>query len=763
LGLEAERNSKTVDHFKLLCDFGELNWIFKDTGDIDSFLHKIVTMVSRHMGASACTIFLYDDDAEELVLKATEGLNPDCVGKIRLKVGEGLTGLSLKQLKPVCVKEPTKHPKFKFVEEIDEEKYNAFLSVPITRGISKIGVLTLHKEKGDVFSDQDVRAINVIASQLANIIENAGLLLQFSPKERPLLRQKAMPFRGQKLIKGMSASDGAVMGKAFVLDRKRSYSGLLETSFGDKYTLEGFKEALRDTEQQLNKLQGEIEEKLEDAASLIFASHLLILKDQIFIDEIIERIREGESPPRALLNVSKRFIDIFSQSNNLYVREKVRDVEDVVLRIMGNLDRATSEFGSVEGRVVIARELYPSDILTLSSERALGVIQVSGGVTSHVAILARSLHIPMVIVDMPQLMNLPSDTNVILDADVGNIYVNPHPDAVSSFQERNKIQRTIAALKPHVAPQTYTKDGTRITLMANINLFSDLRFAMELNAEGVGLYRTEFPFLIRSDFPTEEEQYVIYRRMIEHSGGKELNFRTLDIGGDKILSYFEDYQEANPFLGMRSIRFSLRNQGIFKQQIRAMLQACADTKTKIMFPMISSLDEFIKAKQILFGCREELIREGVSFKETPQVGMMVEIPALVEIMEDLVEEADFFSLGTNDFIQYILGVDRTNEKVADMYLPHHPAVLRSIKRIVDVAKKHRKEISICGAMAHQRRYMPFLLGIGIRRLSMNPIYLPRIQKFIAGLDVKEAETLAAKILTKGSIEQISALLAKGIN
>ncbi len=755
---EAVDNSKAVDHFKMLCDFGELNWIFKDSGDIDSFLHKIVTMVAWHMRASACTIFLYDNEVEELVLKATHGLNPECVGKIRLKMGEGLTGLSLKELKPICVTDPMHHPNFKVVNDIDEERYDAFLSVPITRGISKVGVLTLHKEKGDAFSEQDVTAINAIASQLANIIESAGLLLQVNPRTRSHPRQKIEPLTGQRLIKGMVASEGAVMGKVFVLDRQRSYVGLLESDFGKEYTREDFKKALAETELQLNKLQGEIEEKLEDAASLIFASHLLMLKDQIFIDEIYEEIDQGESPARALLNVSKRYIDIFAQSTNPYVQEKVRDVEDVVLRILGNLDRPASELTSVEGRVVIARKLYPSDVLTLATEKALGVILVSGGVTSHVAILARSLHIPMMIVDTPQLMHLPSGSTAILDSELGNIYVNPHPDAVASFKEKDKTQRTIKALKPHVAPETYTKDGTRITLMANINLFSDLKSATELNAEGVGLYRTEFPFLIRSDFPTEEEQFVIYRRMIESIRGRELNFRTLDIGGDKVLSYFEDYEEANPFLGMRSIRFSLKNQAIFKQQVRAMLRACADAETKIMFPMISSLDEFVNAKSVLIQCRDELKAEGVNFTEEPQVGMMVEVPALVEIMEDLVKVADFFSIGTNDFIQYILGVDRTNQKVAEMYLPHHPAVLRSLKRIVDVAKKHNKEISICGAMCHQRRYIPFLLGIGIRRLSMNPMYLPRIQKFIASLDMSEADDLAQAVLSKGSIEEISALL-----
>jgi phosphotransferase system enzyme I (PtsP) len=754
-----KKTSKSVDHFKLLCDFGELNWIFTNSEDIDSFLHKIVSMVARHMNVNACTIFLYDNETEELVLRATEGLSPDCVGKVRLEMGEGLTGLALQRLEPICVENPSKHPHFKSVHEIDEEKYKSFLSVPITRGISKIGVLTLHRDSGGHFSEEDVNAIRVIASQLANIIESAGLLLQLSPDAKPSPKQKRTSLKGQTILKGMSASDGTVAGKAFVLDRMRSFSQLLETEFEQSFSAEEFKAVLLETEKQMNKLQEEIEEKLDNAASLIFTSHLLILKDQIFIDEVMEKIEGGENPPRALLDVARRYIDIFTHSTNPYVQEKVKDVEDVVLRILANLDRKVRDYAVARGRVAIARELYPSDILTLSSEGARGIVQVSGGITSHVAILARSLQIPMIIVDNPQLMNIPPGTTIIMDGDSGSVYINPHPDAVASFRERIRTLRHIKRTKPDVKPETYTRDGTRVRLMANINLFSDLKLSMDLNAEGVGLYRTEFPFLIRGDFPTEAEQYVIYRRIVENSSGKEITFRTLDIGGDKIMSYFEDYHEPNPFLGLRSIRFSLQNRDLFEQQLRAILQACCDAPTRIMFPMISSLDEFREAKDILFECRQELIAKGIEIKEQPKVGMMVEVPSLVAIMEDLVKEADFFSIGTNDLIQYILGVDRTNEKVADHYLPHHPSVLRSIKRIVDVARAHDKEVAVCGAMGHQERYVPFLLGIGIRILSMNAMYLSRIQKLIIGLDIKEATELAEAILTKGSIRDVETLLS----
>jgi phosphotransferase system enzyme I (PtsP) len=744
-----------TDHFKLLCDFGELNWIFSDSSDIDSFLHKIVTMVARHTEADACTIFLYDEEKEVLVLRAMEGLRHKTVGKISLKLGEGLTGLSLKELKPICVEEAPKHPNFKYIKEIDEEQFESFLSVPILRGIAKIGVITLHRGAKRYFNDQDIQALQAIASQLANIIENARLFMEVSPKTDHLKRQRAVALEGKRQINGMTASEGFAWGKAFVLDRERSMAILQDARFKSSYTLEDFWRAIGETEKQLRDLQLAVEEKLDDAASLIFTSHLLILKDPDFMDEVLARIEGGESPPKALLMVSQRYIDIFTHSPNPYVREKVQDVEDLVLRVIGNMSPRNKKLVYVRGKVVIAQKLFPSDILRLSSEKVAGIIQVTGGTTSHISFLARSLRIPLVIVDMPELMNLPPGTDVAMDGEHGSVYIDPLPDVIQTIKEARRQDRKLAVRQDPARPETLMADGTRVTLLANINLFSDLKLAMKLNAEGVGLYRTEFPFLIRSDFPTEAEQFVIYRRIVDYLAGKEIIFRTLDIGGDKIISYYQNYQEANPVLGMRSIRFSLKNIEGFKQQIRAILRTCPFGRVKIMFPMISSLDEFLKARSVLYQCLNELREEGMSFDQKPQVGMMIEVPSLVEIMDELADVADFFSIGTNDFVQYMLGVDRANEKVADYYLPHHPAVLRSLKRIVEVAVRRNKEIAVCGEMAHQSCYIPFFLGIGIRIFSMDAVYIPQIQKQIESISLREAKDLTGQILDKGAIADLS--------
>jgi phosphotransferase system, enzyme I, PtsP len=295
-------------------------------------------------------------------------------------------------------------------------------------------------------------------------------------------------------------------------------------------------------------------------------------------------------------------------------------------------------------------------------------------------------------------------------------------------------------------------------VMVNINLLSDLALPGEEIADGVGLYRTEFPFIIRNDFPSEEEQFFVYRKLVEGMKGKPVTIRTLDIGGDKILTYYDDARENNPFLGMRSIRFSLAHRDIFRQQIRAILRAGHNADLRIMFPMIASMEDFIESKAIVTDCARELGEEGIPHNAAPPVGMMVELPSAVMVIEDLAREAAFFSIGTNDLVQYTLAVDRTNEKVAHLYVPHHPAVLRSIKRIADAGRAAAIEVSVCGDMANSVRYLPFLIGAGITAFSVDSVYLPRVKRAIAGINRAEAASAAGRILLLKSLREVEELL-----
>jgi phosphotransferase system enzyme I (PtsP) len=744
-----------MDNEQLLYDISELNNLFRESASIQSLLNKTVEMVASHTGSDVCSVYLYNNENNELVLSATRGLNPNSIGKVKLRLGQGLTGLALKEMRPVCEKDASGNPNYKFFPGIYEERYDCLLAVPIARGISRIGVLVLQREKGRTFSDSDITALEAAASQLADIIENARFLMAI---HEPHTEDKEVVDALQeqlKFIRGKIASEGFAYGPANITDKKKNLAMLLHRDFNDRYTLDDFERAIEKTAAQLEELQERVGKKLSDAASLIFTAHLVMLKDKYFIDGVVKLIEDGVNPPVAVVQVAREYIENFATSGNSYMQEKTQDIEDLIVRLMNNLLSEDEELDKLRGHVIIARELYPSDLLIISSEEASGIVLVGGTITSHLSILASSLRIPMVVSNAFELLDLPNNTPVLVDAEIGNVYVDPSDDVLERFESQQKARLTSDQQKHSIQPVTTTSDGTRVHLLANINLLADLKIACELQCEGVGLYRTEFPFMIRSNLPTEAEQFITYSRLVELVRGKPVTFRTLDIGGDKILSYYHDIKEQNPALGLRSIRFSLQNKPVFTEQIRAMLRAGAGADLRIMFPMISSIDEFLQARDIVFESLEALNKQGIEHNSTPKLGIMVELPCIADLIDDFVKEAEFFSIGTNDLIQFMLGVDRTNENVAGSYLPHHPSVLRALKKIVYSANQGGREISVCGDMAHQEQYLPFLLGIGVRNLSMDPRYLPRIQKAISEISLVEARAVAEDMLGLAKISEMS--------
>jgi len=750
---------KERDHFNLLCDIGDLSALLTESSDIESFLQSAVAMVSRYLNADVCSIYLYDEKSDDLVLKATVGLNPSAVGRIRMKPGEGLVGKTFEMLRPIREPAAALNPNFKYFKEANEDRFESFLSVPIQRGSRKIGVMAVQHEKQDYFTEIDVVVLRALASQLAGTVENARLMLDLhnSAPRQPAPSSVSDMFESLRFVKGQSASGGYAFAASTVF--RRSHGTLLEKDDAEEdgiYSLEDFYRAVHKTAEQLVEFQSRLAERLIESASLIFDAHFMILKDAQFINKIVKQIMEGISPPRAVKEVAGHYIRIFSSSPNTYIREKVNDMEDLAGRILKNLyNWSPDDEALCEDRIVTAGELYPSEMLKLASEDVKGVILVSGGVTSHVSILARSLKIPLIIADRPDLLNLPEGTPILLDAEIGNIYVRPSPQVIRQFENRKSSEKKTESFKAVMSPITHTQDGVRICLMANINLLSELPGARELKAEGIGLYRTEFPFLIRPTFPSEEEQFLIYRRLADEMCGQEITIRTLDVGGDKTLAYSDATGGSNPELGLRSIRFSLRFRDIFEQQLRAILRAAAETENvRIMFPMISSIDEFREARQVLSDCIAALEREKIPHHPGPAVGMMVELPSVMELIHEFAQEADFFSIGTNDFVQYLIGVDRTNEKVAEYYRPYHPSVLRSLAKIVKAVTEAGKDISVCGEMAHETEYLPFLLGIGIRKLSADPQFLPMLQKRISLMTLAEAEAHTKSLLEKSTIKEI---------
>ncbi|HEU19808.1 MAG TPA: phosphoenolpyruvate--protein phosphotransferase [Deltaproteobacteria bacterium] len=743
-----------LNHFNLLYDISELSTLLTGSENIEHFLQRTVEVVSRHLHADVCSIYLFEDRSQELVLKATVGLNPGAVGKIRMKLGEGLVGTVMERLQAIREESGSRNPRFKYFEEADEDRFESFLAVPIQRGVEKIGVIAVQHEKVDYFGEMDVMALRAIAAQLAGAIENARLLMEILRGSGK--RSETDIIESLKFVKGKSAVEGYAYAPSNILGKKYGRLLIDDHDSNPGGTIDDFHYAIHKTIEQLQELQERVSQRLLESASLIFTAHFMILKDENFINKIKALIIDGMSPSEAVRSIARYYISIFSSSSHAYMQEKVIDIEDLANRILKNLrKKAGGEPTLQPGRIVIAPDLYPSDVLKLAAENVKGIILVSGGVTSHVSIIARSLQIPLIIADRPELLNLSDDTPVLMDADIGNIYVCPSEKIVRQFEDRNKAEKTIQYMMDSVTETTRTKDDTPVHLLANINLLSELRLARDLKVEGVGLYRTEFPFLIRSYFPSEEEQFVIYKHVFDEMNGKIVTIRTLDLAGDKILPYSNAPMEANPQLGLRSIRFTMHNRDIFEQQLRAILRAGADSRSvRIMFPLISSLDEFRDAKQVIMDCINQLSRLNLPHCKTPSAGILVELPSLIEIIDDVAMEADFFSIGTNDFIQYMLAVDRTNEKVSRYYQPYHPSVLRGLARVVKSILDKGKDISVCGEMAHESGYIPFLLGIGIRTLSLDPQFMPLVQQVISELTIADAESYAGELVAQSTLDGI---------
>jgi len=360
-------------------------------------------------------------------------------------------------------------------------------------------------------------------------------------------------------------------------------------------------------------------------------------------------------------------------------------------------------------------------------------------------------------IDAKQFELFTDVTNLLIDGDQGNVYIQPSEAVLKEYETHTRAIRELKA-SSKVYEITQTEDGKQINLFANINLLSDLKLAVAAGVKGVGLYRSEFPFIIRNSFPSEEEQYHVYSRIVQSMPGCEITFRTLDIGGDKMLSYQEETEEANPFLGLRAIRFSLLHKDIFSEQLRAFLRAGADANTRIMFPLIASLDDFLEAREVVYECMHDLEARGVPFNRDTKLGIMVELPSAVELIEDLAVEVDFMSIGTNDLIQYMLAVDRTNDLVSKLYLSHHPAILRAIERVVAAARWQQKDVSICGDIAMDPKMIPFLIGAGINKLSLPASHVHEIQQVIAAINTKKAFHTARQMLKCSLIQEVERFL-----
>ena len=715
---------------------------------VDEFLQDLTATVAEHLQADVCSVYLYDVEQDVLVLRATVGLNPNLVGKVRLSSGEGLTGYAFLNNSPVLERQSGSSGLNKPIPDLGEEEYPVFLGVPIKRNSLGIGVLTLQYRAADGIGDPELRTLRSLASHLAAALENAAALYELH--ETPGHAASASgPFESG-LIHGTSASRGIAIGHLEYLDQHLDI-----LSQPARRSLE---EAIEVSGNQLEELQRHVDETLSDVAAMIFSSHLLMLRDESFVGEMRRLRDDGMAPVTAVQHVVDDFSRRFLAIPDPRFQEKVQDVQDLGHRIVRNLQERDEHEGDYRGHVVAAHEIFPSELVKLYLQNVEGLAFSGGGATSHVAILAQSLNLPVVATADPRLFSAPTGVQVVIDAEDGKIVVSPAREILEAYRSRVSQlgRRRSSRVDTPIPDELATHDGHRVTLNANVNLVKDARLARSMNAPGIGLYRSEFPFLIRNGFPTEDEQLTVYRRVVEEMEGRPVSFRTLDLGGDKLLSS-QVGREDNPFLGFRGIRFLLEHRDLLREQLRAMLRAGHGIDLGIQFPMIASMEEFLAARDEVFRCIDDLGAAGIEHNASPRLGVMIELPAAIEIAPELARHTDYLSIGTNDLIMYMLAADRTNHRVGDLYRSVHPAVLRAIARLMDSVADSDTQVSVCGASAADPAMATFYLGVGIRTLSVDPDGLSDAVEVVRSTSVERAQAVAREMLATADRDALASM------
>lgn len=552
-------------------------------------------------------------------------------------------------------------------------------------------------------------------------------------------------------MKGIAASPGIAIGKAFVLDSE-DYSipkrTIRESMIPKEITQ--FEDALTRTRAEILSIRDKISKEIGKEHGDIFNAHLLVIEDRGLIEEVIERIkREKLACDYVFSQVLKKYIESFLKIDDEYLRERVSDINDVGRRIIHHLvGSQRASLGDLKEKViVVAYDLSPSDTAMMHRKYVIGFATDIGGRTSHTAIMAKSLEIPAVVGLDSATRKIRNGDMLIVDGRHGVVIVNPTVSEISKYKEElNRYHEFNRSLQKFRALPCVTLDGRRIELAANIELPDETGSVLSHGADGIGLYRTEFLYLNRADLPSEEEQYQAYKKVVKEMAPRPVVLRTFDLGGDKFLSHLEMPHEMNPFLGWRAIRFCLAQPEIFKEQLRAILRASAHGKLRMMYPMISGVSELKDANKLLDEAKSELKAKRISFDANIEVGAMIEIPSAALTSDILAAEVDFFSIGTNDLIQYALAVDRINEKIAYLYEPAHPAVLRLVKTVIDNGHTRNIWIGMCGEMAGDPILAPVLVGLGLDEISTSPVLLPEVKKIIRSVSFKECKELTATAL-----------------
>jgi phosphotransferase system enzyme I (PtsI) len=567
----------------------------------------------------------------------------------------------------------------------------------------------------------------------------------------------------KRFLKGIPASPGIVIGKAcvfqdilYLVERRNVEEGHAEQE------IVRLKQAIRQVIDELIQDNLRVSQEIGKREAEIFLTHVAILEDPYFISKIFQEIREnGINAEASVLRQIDEFRAAFEKMDDPYIKARSQDLTDIGRRVIQKLMPSEDNICDLEEPIiVVASELTPSDTIRLDREKVLAFATESGGKESHAAILARSFGIPAVVGLEGLLRKVKKGDLLAVDGDMGMVVINPPEEVIQNYRNLQKTRESYRTELQKIIPlPSETLDGHEVRLWANIGSLVDLEYALHFGAYGIGLFRTELPFLVWKRFLSEDEQFSLYQKVVTQAGGREVTIRTLDFGGNKFFEDGRNIKEKNPFLGYRSIRVFLKERSLFRQQLRAILRASIHGPVKILIPMISSIEEVLQVKELLELTKEELRSEGVPYSDKIPFGIMIEVPSVAILADRIVKEVDFMSIGTNDLIQYTLAVDRDNDLVNSLYQPLHPAVLRLIQTVTEVAKKANKPVTLCGEMAGNPQYIPLLVGMGLADLSMTPGSLLETKKLVRSIAHERWQFIAKKALGLSSVEEIAQLLS----
>lgn len=695
---------------------------------------RIVDSIQQEMAVDVCSLYLAGDNGD-LVLVASHGLGSGAVGRTRLGAGMGLVGLVARTRHPLNIVEPAAHPDFHFFPGIGEEQFRSFAAVPLVRAGTTVGVLAVQCVQPRLLTSQQEAFLVTLAAQLALVVANWDDW------------EGADPSRPRR-FKGVRGAPGVGIGQVRLCDENELYAVADGASTDPETTIAEWRELLARVQGDVSAEQNLLGEDLSAEVAAIFDAYHMLLADPALVRGVERGIAAGRDLPTALKAVVQHHADLFMAMDDPYLRARNEDIRHLGNRLYSawrgtHTVPAAAEEG--EPLVLVGTQVSVSDIAAVPRERLAGLVSQEGSAMSHTAILASALGVPAVM-GIGKTRSIHEGDSIIVDANAGHVMLNPTPWVEAEYRALASAERELRGRLAHLRDEpAITRDGARVTLLVNSGLLADLSPGLEAGAEGIGLYRTEIPFMVREGFPSEEEQLSIYRHVMQAYAGRPVYMRVLDVGGDKPLPYFP-IREENPALGWRGIRFCLDNSSLLMTQVRAMLRAAEGSDClSILLPMVSAIGELLSFHEILADALAQLREEGHTVTR-PRVGVMVEVPAAISQLPLWREHLDFASIGSNDLSQYLLAIDRNNTRVAGGYDHLNPAVLRETARIAQSARQLELPLSVCGEMSSDPAAAILLVGMGIRTLSLSAARLPLVKWLIRHLDGARAQALLEESL-----------------